>query len=235
MRINTTFGTILKIAKLANIWLAQNSEPRSDYVRQLDTLRENCGIIRKQASTDGGVLWEVVRVNVVQLSPTIKIYTDGSRLSDRACSGIYIEKRGENYFCHRNPDFPFVFKSGLIAIEHGLEAVLNEQDFGDLWILSDSRGSLQHLYNWITVGDKAGVFILQKLTQMSEFHDVNLKWIPSHVNIFGNEQADLLAKEGCNASPPISSTRTYSEHQSRVKSEILKEWRTPPNHHWPAH
>ncbi|GFX51979.1 hypothetical protein TNCV_3063961 [Trichonephila clavipes] len=34
---------------------------------KLDTLRENCGIIRKQASTDGGVLWEVVRVNVVQV------------------------------------------------------------------------------------------------------------------------------------------------------------------------
>ncbi|GFT36710.1 hypothetical protein TNCV_2980681 [Trichonephila clavipes] len=32
----------------------------------LDTLRENCGIIRKQASTDGGVLWEIMRVNVVQ-------------------------------------------------------------------------------------------------------------------------------------------------------------------------
>ncbi|GFW33096.1 hypothetical protein TNCV_2110261 [Trichonephila clavipes] len=33
----------------------------------LDTLRENCGIIRKQASTDCGVLWKVVRVNVVQV------------------------------------------------------------------------------------------------------------------------------------------------------------------------
>ncbi|GFT70266.1 hypothetical protein TNCV_3457061 [Trichonephila clavipes] len=39
----------------------------SPYGRSLDTLRENCGIIRKQASTDGGVLWEVVRVYVVQV------------------------------------------------------------------------------------------------------------------------------------------------------------------------
>ncbi|GFX39152.1 RNase H domain-containing protein [Trichonephila clavipes] len=98
--------------------------------------------------------------------------------------------------------------------------------------LRDSRSSLQHLYKWITVGDKAGVSILQKLTQISESHDVHFQWIPSHVNIFRNEQADLLAKENCNASPPIFSTLTYSEHQSRVKSEILKEWSTPPNHHW---
>ncbi|GFU89296.1 hypothetical protein TNCV_626981 [Trichonephila clavipes] len=30
-------------------------------------MRENCGIISKQASTDGGVLWKIVRVNVVQV------------------------------------------------------------------------------------------------------------------------------------------------------------------------
>ncbi|GFT54141.1 hypothetical protein TNCV_3562771 [Trichonephila clavipes] len=36
-------------------------------VFQLDTLRENCGIIRKQASTDGGVLWKVMCVDVVQV------------------------------------------------------------------------------------------------------------------------------------------------------------------------
>ncbi|GFT34389.1 hypothetical protein TNCV_2648721 [Trichonephila clavipes] len=34
---------------------------------RLDTLREDCGIIRKQASTDGGVLWKVVCVDVVQV------------------------------------------------------------------------------------------------------------------------------------------------------------------------
>ncbi|GFV75269.1 RNase H domain-containing protein [Trichonephila clavipes] len=136
----------------------------------------------------------------------IKIYTDGSGLSDRTGSGIYIEKRKEWSFYHRNPDSSSVLKCELIAIENGLEVVLNKQDFGDLWILSDSRSSLQHLYNWIT--------------------------IPSHVNIFENEQGDLLAKEDCNASPLISSTLTYSEHQSRVKSEALKKWRIPPNHHW---
>ncbi|GFW23140.1 hypothetical protein TNCV_3802401 [Trichonephila clavipes] len=37
----------------------------SDGFEKLDTLRENCGIIRKQASTDGGVLWKVMCVDVV--------------------------------------------------------------------------------------------------------------------------------------------------------------------------
>ncbi|GFV98858.1 hypothetical protein TNCV_2913751 [Trichonephila clavipes] len=46
--------------------VAANLKSRNSKDR-LDTLRENCGIIRKQASTDGGVLWKVVRVNVVQI------------------------------------------------------------------------------------------------------------------------------------------------------------------------
>ncbi|GFV29698.1 hypothetical protein TNCV_330641 [Trichonephila clavipes] len=41
--------------------------PKYPDVFQLDTLREDCGIIRKQASTEGGVLWKVVCVNVVQV------------------------------------------------------------------------------------------------------------------------------------------------------------------------
>ncbi|GFS80343.1 hypothetical protein TNCV_3447821 [Trichonephila clavipes] len=40
---------------------------RRQRIKALDTLREDCGIIRKQESTDGGVLWKVVRVNVVQV------------------------------------------------------------------------------------------------------------------------------------------------------------------------
>ncbi|GFV47053.1 RNase H domain-containing protein [Trichonephila clavipes] len=127
----------------------------------------------------------------------IKIYTDGSRLNDRAGSGIYIENSGQNfYFCHRNPDFSSVFKSELMAIKLGLEAIINESDYGELWILSDSRSSLQHLHNWTQVGDKTSISILHNLKLISKHHDVHFQWIPSHVDIFGNEQADPLSQRG---------------------------------------
>ncbi|GFX19280.1 probable RNA-directed DNA polymerase from transposon BS [Trichonephila clavipes] len=137
-------------------------------------------------------------------------WSNGSRLDDRAGSGIYIENSGQNfYFCHRNPDFSSVFKSELMAIKLGLEAIINESDYGELWILSDSRSSLQHLHN---------------LTQ----------WIPSHVDIFGNEQADRLAREGCSLLTTSSPAITYSEHQSKVNRQLSKEWKIPPSHHWYA-
>ncbi|GFV76446.1 putative RNA-directed DNA polymerase from transposon BS [Trichonephila clavipes] len=159
----------------------------------------------------------------------IKIYTDGSRLDDRAGSGIYIENSGQNfYFCHHNPDFSSVFKSELMAIKLGLEAIINESDYGELWILSDSRSSLQHLHNWTQVGDKTSISILHNLKLISKHHDVHFQWIPSHVDIFGNEQADRLAREGCSLLTTSSPAITDSEHQSKVNRQLSKEWKIPP-------
>ncbi|GFW33526.1 hypothetical protein TNCV_2210611 [Trichonephila clavipes] len=59
--------------------------------------------------------------------------------------------------------------------------------------LSDSRSSLQHLHNWTQVGDKTSISILHNL-KISKHHDVHFQWIPSHVDIFGNEQADIASK-----------------------------------------
>ncbi|GFU69240.1 uncharacterized protein TNCV_3285171 [Trichonephila clavipes] len=154
---------------------------------------------------------------------------------DCAGSGIYIENSGQNfYFCHRNPDFSSVFKSELTAIKLGLEAIINESDYGELWILSDSRSSLQHLHNWTQVGDKTSISILHNLKLISKHHDVHFQWITSHADIFGNEQVDRLAREGCSLLTTSSPAITYSEHQSKINRQLSKEWEIPPSHHWYA-
>ncbi|GFV19506.1 hypothetical protein TNCV_3664381 [Trichonephila clavipes] len=50
---------------------------------KLDTLREDCGIIRKQASTDGGVLWKVMCVDVVQVRRKDRSLRDPREASSR--------------------------------------------------------------------------------------------------------------------------------------------------------
>ncbi|XP_021002430.2 uncharacterized protein [Parasteatoda tepidariorum] len=168
-------------------------------------------------------------------SDAVKIYTDGSGLGNLAGSGVFIEISEQNYsICLRMPDFTSVFRSELTAIEQGIDAIINESDFGDFWILSDSCSSLQHLHNWTKVGDKTSISILLKLQLISKHHDVHLQWIPSHVDIFGNEQADRLAKEGCSHLTSSSSALTFSEYQSKIKSHLSKKWRIPPSHHWYA-
>ncbi|GFY34079.1 uncharacterized protein TNCV_4982821 [Trichonephila clavipes] len=67
--------------------------------------------------------------------------------------------------------------------------------------------------------DNTGVAILEKLKHLSSFLEIHLQWVPSHVNITGNEIADSLAKVGAaqlsrtqllspiqNCTPPTSTT-----------------------------
>ncbi|GFY14538.1 RNase H domain-containing protein [Trichonephila clavipes] len=63
-----------------------------------------------------------------------------------------------------------------------------------IWILSGSRNAFQHLSNWNRVGDKTGTSILNKLKQVPSSCDVHFQWIPSYVDIWGNEEAEPLGK-----------------------------------------
>ncbi|GFW95128.1 uncharacterized protein TNCV_1497671 [Trichonephila clavipes] len=56
------------------------------------TLREDCGIIRKQASTDGGVLWKVVCVNVVQVRRKDRTLRDPREARSRVRFGLAIHQ-----------------------------------------------------------------------------------------------------------------------------------------------
>ncbi|GBM20944.1 hypothetical protein AVEN_253736-1 [Araneus ventricosus] len=109
---------------------------------------------------------------------------------------------------------------------------MSESNFGDLWILTDSRSSIQHLKNWTYIGDKTSLSILQKLKLISFQHDKHFQWIPSHVDIRGNEMADNLVKKGSSHPIPSSSEITFLELFSRKKAQNKAEWLVPPSHHW---
>ncbi|GFX82139.1 hypothetical protein TNCV_2707691 [Trichonephila clavipes] len=58
----------------------------------------------------------------------------------------------------------------------------------------DSRSAIQLLSNLQSVRDNVGVSILTKLKRLSTSHQIHLQWIPSHIDLEGNEIADTLAK-----------------------------------------
>ncbi|GFX21025.1 RNase H domain-containing protein [Trichonephila clavipes] len=76
------------------------------------------------------------------------IYTDGSRSdTGRAGSGIFSNTPGNDVkISIRNPDHCSVFRSQLIAISGALEHALNSYK-DSIWILTDSRSSIQYLKN----------------------------------------------------------------------------------------
>ncbi|GBL89388.1 hypothetical protein AVEN_225902-1 [Araneus ventricosus] len=63
-------------------------------------------------------------------------------------------------------------------------------------------------------------------------HEVHLQWIPSHVDIYGKEVANNLAKQG--TAEPLCSTPslTFDEIYSIRINKDLKTRRVPPCHDW---
>ncbi|GBN96998.1 hypothetical protein AVEN_259681-1 [Araneus ventricosus] len=74
--------------------------------------------------------------------------------------------------------------------------------------------------------------ILNKLKGLSVSYRIYLQWIPSHVNIQGNEIADALAKAGVDDASVPSAPLTYLELFSRAKSGNVTIWLIPPEHLW---
>ncbi|GFW93870.1 RNase H domain-containing protein [Trichonephila clavipes] len=83
------------------------------------------------------------------------------------------------------------------------------------------------------VRDNVGVSILTKLKRLFTSHQIHLLWIPSHIDLEGNEIADTLAKAGARELPEPSAPLTFLEIFSRTKHQNKTAWITrPPEHHW---
>ncbi|GFW20304.1 RNase H domain-containing protein [Trichonephila clavipes] len=151
------------------------------------------------------------------------IYTDGSR-SDTG-SGIFSNTPGNDVkISIRNPDHCSVFRSELIAISGALDHALNSYK-DSIWILTDSRSSIQYLKNWPKIMDSTGLDILSKLVRLGQRKQVCLQWIPSHAGVPGNEAADELTGRG-SKSPGLSiqcrSSRAHQTSLARLRSGHLR-------------
>ncbi|GBM50334.1 hypothetical protein AVEN_142343-1 [Araneus ventricosus] len=167
-------------------------------------------------------------------SQALVLYTDGSKSdSGRTGSGVYAKaKDGLVFRCRfRNPDNCSVFRSELLAIREASNFALHFEN-SDIYVLTDSKSSIQYLKNWPEIREKPVKRLFPKL--LSQKSRVCFQWIPSHVGVFGNEEADLLAKEG-SALPSVSSSELFtSEIYSIHKAIANSAWRNPPTHDWYA-
>ncbi|GFS50767.1 RNase H domain-containing protein [Trichonephila clavipes] len=87
----------------------------------------------------------------------ILIYIAGSiDESNHTESEAFIEKL-YIWLSRRNPENCSVLRSELIAIDEGLKSILNKIDSSNIWILTDSRSSIQHLQDWTRVDDLVSI------------------------------------------------------------------------------
>ncbi|GBM07065.1 Metalloprotease TIKI2 [Araneus ventricosus] len=141
--------------------------------------------------------------------------------------------RMDTYGKFRNPDNCSVFRSELLAIREALDFALRLET-SDTYILTNTKSSIQYLKHWQKISEKTGQEIISKIVSLSQKSRVCIQWIPSHVGVFGNEVADLLAKERSALPSAASGELLASEISSIHRAEANSTCKVPPAHEWYA-
>ncbi|GFV33090.1 RNase H domain-containing protein [Trichonephila clavipes] len=74
--------------------------------------------------------------------------------------------------------------------------------------------------------------IVQGLNSLSAIVKIFFLWVPSHVNVCGNEIADVLARDCYHKDSTRGGCLTLSEIATRVKQDISSSWRQAHVHEW---
>ena len=157
-----------------------------------------------------------------------QVYTDASKEGESVGIGIFFEKENKRFSFKTNNHLA-ITTAELVAIQKVMEMVLSPT-FGEtakICICTDSLGACLALKgdpNQTARPDIAHNIIILHHRIMVKGISVSLLWIPSHVDIIGNEIADACANEGrIRAQVDIDIKLGYSELKSLINNTINSE------------
>ena len=134
------------------------------------------------------------------------LYSDGSKNEqlNKLEAGLYYttnfaKNQSQSYSWNLGAGME-VFDAELFALEKAFKiAWEKKQEYTKkVWIFSDSQAAIKRLQNSSL---KAGQYYIQSIRKWAEkfknnYIQMQLEWVPEHMNIMGNELADKAAKKG---------------------------------------
>ena len=158
-----------------------------------------------------------------------EIYTDGSKDGKKVASAAILD--GELYQ-FRLPNNSSVFSAEIKAIDLALNHI--EQDaYWRYIVYTDSLSAMKALEGEKT-GNPLVVNLLEKLSRLCERADIVFCWLPSHIGISGNEEADKAAKDALSLEV-LSFKVPYNDFKPLINDFLRKVWQQswsdPANQH----
>ena len=156
----------------------------------------------------------------------IRIYTDGSAENavKNGGGGIFIQypEGTEEKISTPTGLLSTNYKAETVALEKAAKHMSQTvQSHHNIVLLSDALSVLQSLKR---NQEKDNNSLIRALADLSANHTVTLQWIPSHCDLYGNEMADHLAKEGSKL-PQNDRYTTFNEVKSIIKAKTGAMWK----------
>ncbi|UYV70713.1 hypothetical protein LAZ67_8000346 [Cordylochernes scorpioides] len=163
---------------------------------------------------------------------TIQIYTDGSLVENGSSgSGVLILK--DSMEIKRRIKNPKNL-SELTAILQALKLV-EKNETKNIIIYTDSKAAIFAIKNCYYSQDRLLKNIAAEINKLNKNTKISLQWIPSHVGVPGNEEADRLAKEGAAGHPDAVNSETYlsaRDHTNKLKLQLIRNHKDSFHHSW---
>jgi ribonuclease HI len=133
---------------------------------------------------------------------SVKIYTDGSKQSDGRTGTAFCSHDLNIAICTRPPNTYSIFSAEAIAVLNALQYVLQHKITQSVLICTDSQSLLKALTN--PKSNDSNHFIIADIRTLLQDLSKNgqqahLIWVPSHIGLKGNDNADKLALLGSQA------------------------------------
>ena len=149
-----------------------------------------------------------------------KIYTDGSKSEDGVgCAVVY----DNSVYVAKLPDSASVFTAEMTAIVQALELACGSEA-KQFVIYSDSKSALDSLSRFNTFHP-----LIQKAQEWlfsisSRYKSVRFCWVPAHVGIQGNEEADKEARIAASAEIINIKKVPHMDMKGPIRKYILRKW-----------
>jgi ribonuclease HI len=155
-----------------------------------------------------------------------KIYTDGSKSNAGLGAAYYNPSTGVRV-CYKINSELSIMTLELVAIHEAMSYAIKAR-LKKFVIITDSKSALQHIARCSS--GRRGVPTAYKILQ--GVHELNnngigfkLQWVPSHVGIVGNEEADRLAKVAITNGQTIVVKPFYSEVLKKYNDICYNKWK----------
>ena len=190
----------------------------------LETPEVRLDLTKLDKGTTNELVYQQYFAEFIQLFPEhVQIFTDGSK-SDAAVGAASVTGKGfTKVFKARLPCCSSIFSAELKALQLALKMVYQSKGKKFL-ILSDSLSSLMAIQERKLDHPYLIDFFEQFNELRKEDKEITLAWVPSHVNIRGNEAADAAAKEALAEILPENLKTKFSDLRAGAVSYIKGKW-----------
>jgi len=144
---------------------------------------------------------------------------DSSKIGDQVASAAVARNSTKSI---RLPDKASIFRAELHAVSLAMDFICHSKDTRFI-VFSDSESSLEALISFRIELDLVLEIIKDYTSLIKAGKLIEFCWIPSHVNIPGNERADTAAKATL-CLPVTSMKLPASEFKPCTSRFCLEEW-----------